>query len=94
MDECAGEISSDGICQYSERALTWEDARLYCQGLGGDILTPETEEDFDLIGSLQTDLWIGVSFFAEEWRLISTNQTVDDNLSDWVYGQGRISILS
>lgn len=87
VNECAGEISNDAICQYSDKSATWENARTFCQRQGGDLLSPDTQEAVDLISALESDLWIGITFSQENWRYISSNETLVEDLERWVYGQ-------
>ena len=65
-DEANGWVSAGGKChRYQNWDSTWDDARRYCQTLGGDLISIQTDEEQN-VARLQVQanfqsIWIGAS---------------------------------
>ena len=56
----SGDTSTTHCYQYVSTSKTWEDARAYCQNLGGELASVTSSEINDLLTTLTEDpAWLG-----------------------------------
>lgn len=72
-----------------DEAMSWEEARAYCESLGGHLAAVTTQEEADYILTLtksRTDYWLGATDAEEEgvWKWI-TGETWD--YTNWHFDQ-------
>ncbi|XP_033624558.1 macrophage mannose receptor 1-like [Asterias rubens] len=92
-DEANGWVSAGGKChRYQNWDSTWDDARRYCQTLGGDLISIQTDEEQN-VARLQVQanfqsIWIGAS---DKISNVAGSYTWPDgsalSMTNWAPGQ-------